>query len=92
MNKRELIKLLEKFPDDMEIWVSDRGCCEGAIPLQKVEKVSAYDTPLDGDLVEDEYYYIMNLKNQIEEFLKKGYILSKDKIVVTKEIILLNNG
>lgn len=89
MKNIELRKLLEQFPDDMEVWVSDNGYCEGGEKLEKVEKVLAYSAGLDGDEVGSEYLYIEDETN-VEEYLNKGYQrIGED--VLTKEIIYLND-
>ena len=48
MKVKELINILSQYPEDMEVWVSDRGYCEGGEKLTKVEKLIAYDAGLDG--------------------------------------------
>jgi hypothetical protein len=91
MKNKELQELLKQFPDDMEVWVSDRGYCEGGERLTKVEKVIANDVALDGDEIDDEYIYVEKDTN-ISEYLVKGYILSEDSAVLSKEIIYLNDN
>ena len=90
MKVKELIKKLSQYPEDMEVWVSDRGYCEGGERLTKIEKVSAYEASLDGDEIGDEYIYVENDTN-ISEYLNKGYLLSKDRDVLYKEIVYLND-
>lgn len=90
MKVKELIKKLSQYPEDMEVWVSDRGYCEGGERLTKIEKVSAYEASLDGDEIDDEYIYVENDTN-ISEYLNKGYLLSKDGDVLYKEIVYLND-
>lgn len=90
MKVKELIEILKNFPEDMEVWVSDRGCLEGGEKLTKVEKVSAYDAALDGDSIDDEYIYVDEDTN-ISEYLVKGYLLSEDGDVLYKEVIYLND-
>lgn len=90
MNVKELKHLLEQYPNDMEIWVSDRGGLEGGTRLVKLEKVLAYNADLDGDEINDEYFYIEENTN-IDECLSKGYILTGDNEVLSKEILYLNN-
>jgi len=90
MKVRQLIKKLKQYPEDMEVWVSDRGYCEGGERLQKVEKVSAYDADLDGDDIDDEYIYVED-DTDISAYLAKGYLLSEDRKVLYKEIVYLNN-
>ena len=90
MKVKELIKKLSQYPEDMEVWVSDRGYCEGGERLQKVEKVSAYDAALDGDEINDEYVYVDEDTN-ISEYLNKGYLLSDEGDVLYKEIVYLND-
>lgn len=90
MKVKELIEKLSQYPEDMEIWVSDRGYCEGGERLQKVEKVSAYEAALDGDEIDDEYIHVEEDTN-ISEYLVKGYLLSESGDVLYKEIVYLND-
>jgi hypothetical protein len=90
MKVKELIELLKQYPEDMEVWVSDNGYCEGGEKLTKVEKVSAYDASLDGDEVDGEYIYV-DEDTDTSEFISKGYLLSDDGEVLYKEIVYLNN-
>ena len=90
MTVEELIEILNKYPPDMEIWVSDNGNSEGGVELSKVEKIGAYDAGLDGDDINDEYVYVEK-NTDINKYLSKGYFLSNDGKVLYKEIILLNN-
>jgi hypothetical protein len=91
MKNKELQELLKNFPDDMEVWVSDNGYCEGGVKLIKVEVVKAIDVCIDGDDVNDEYIYVEDDTN-ISEYLVKGYFLSEDGETLSKEIIYLNNN
>jgi hypothetical protein len=90
MKVKELIEQLAQYPEDMEVWVSDRGYVEGGERLVKVEKISAYSAGLDGDEISDEYIYVEEGAN-ISEYLEKGYLLSEDREVLYKEIIYLND-
>ena len=90
MNVKEIKQLLNKYPDDMEIWVSDGGNSEGGERLIKVEKVLAVDAGLDGDDIDDEYVYIDD-DVDVLSYLERGYILSKDGDAVSKEILYLND-
>ena len=67
MKVKELIDILSQYPEDMEVWVSDKGYSEGGERLSKVEKVLAVDAGLDGDEVDDEYIYI-EVKTNIFEY------------------------
>lgn len=89
MKVKELIEKLSQYPEDMEIWVSDKGNSEGGERLQKVEKVSAYDAALDGDEIYDEYIYVEE-DTDINEYLAKGYFLSQEGVLY-KEIVYLND-
>lgn len=91
MKVKDLIAKLKQYPDDMEVWVSDRGYCEGGEPLQKVEKVLAYDAGLDGDSIDGEYIYIEDLTEDPEHYLSQDYHLHKDGDVLSKEIVYLND-
>jgi hypothetical protein len=91
MNVKELKEILEQYPEDMQIWVSDRGYCEGGEKLVKVERTSAYSASLDGDEIDDEYFFVEEDTN-ISEFLSKGYSLSEDGEVLYKDILYLNDN
>lgn len=90
MKVKELIEILKQYPEDMQVWVSDKGYCEGGERLTKVEKISAYKASLDGDEIDDEYIYVDNDTN-VDELINQGYTLSEDGEVLYKEIIYLNN-
>jgi hypothetical protein len=90
MKVGELIKRLQEYPEDMQVWVSDNGYYEGGERLVKVEKVLAYDAGLDSDSVKDEWLYVEEDTN-ISSYLAKGYILSEDGEVLSKAIIYLND-
>lgn len=90
MNVKELKEILNQYPDDMEIWVSDKGYVEGGERLTKVQKVLASDAGLDGDDVSDEYILVEDDTN-IPEYLAKGYILEEDGEYLSKEILYLNH-
>lgn len=89
MKVKELIEKLKEYPEDMEIWVSDRGYCEGGIRLEKIEKISAYEADLDGDDIMDEYTYVDD-DTDVEDYISQGYLLSENGEVLSKEIIYLN--
>lgn len=91
MKVGKLIELLSQYPEDMEVWVSDNGYCEGGERLVKVEKVNAYDAGLDGDSIGDEWFFV-DEETSVQSYLDRGYILSQDGDVVSKEIIYLNDG
>lgn len=93
MNVKTLIETLQQYPQDLEVWVSDRGYCEGGISLERVEKVLAYEAGLDGDDIDDEYIYLDEDNNleDIQSYLDKGYKLLEDRGVLSKEIIYLND-
>ena len=90
MKVKELIEKLKEYPEDMEIWVSDRGYCEGGIRLEKIEKISAYEANLDGDDIMDEYTYVDD-DTDVEDYISQGYLLSENGEVLSKEIIYLND-
>jgi hypothetical protein len=92
MKVKELINILSQYPEDMEIWVSDRGYCEGGEKLTTVEKLLAYDASLDGDEINDEYIYVEGEDIDIQEHLDKGYVLTDDGSVLSKYIIYLNDN
>lgn len=91
----ELREFLSQFPDNMKVWVSDRGNSEGGEILEKVEKVLAYKACLDGDSVDDEYIYIDSVDDipngkTVEDYVANGYHKIDDE-VLSKEIIYLND-
>lgn len=53
----ELIEHLNKFPPDLKVWVSDGGYCEGAANCIEPQIILAIDAALDGDEVDEEYFY-----------------------------------
>lgn len=90
MNVKELKEILSQYPDDMEIWVSDKGYVEGGERLTKVQKILASDAGLDGDDVSNEYILVEDDTN-ILEYLAKGYILEEGGEYLSKEILYLNH-
>jgi len=92
MKVKELINILSQYPEDMEVWVSDKGYGEGGEKLTKVEKLLAYDAGLDGDSIDDEYIYIEGEDINIQEHQAKGYILTDGGSVLSKHIIYLNDN
>jgi hypothetical protein len=88
MNIRELKEILNQHPDDMEIWVSDRGRCEGGERLVTVKKMPAYNAALDGDEILDEYIYVDD-GIDIEEYEANGYLILEDGEILSKEINLI---
>jgi hypothetical protein len=92
MKVKELINILSQYPEDMEVWVSDRGYCEGGEKLTKVEKLLAYGAGLDGDEIDDEYIYVEGEDINIQEHLNKGYVLTDGGSVLSKHIIYLNDN
>lgn len=50
----------------------------------------AYEVGLDGDEIDEEYFYI-DEDTDIQPYLDKGYKLLEDKGVLSKEIIYLND-
>jgi len=91
MNKKQLIEVLEPFPDDMEIWIDDRGSWEGGLRLLKVESVLAWNAGLDGDEIDDEWTYMWDdveipsnengeytvIENEVENVMSKTILLLK---------------
>ena len=73
----------------MEIWVSDRGYCEGGTRLKSVEKELAYYADLDGDDINDEYLYMDDEEVDINLYQEKGYELCANKEVLSKEILII---
>lgn len=89
MKVKELIEKLKEFPEDMAVWVSDNGNCEGGIRLRSVEKVLAIDAGLDGDEVDDEYSRIDDYCN---ESIFSGPEYTKKDGYASKEIVYLNDN
>jgi hypothetical protein len=90
MNVKNLIEILKQYPEDMEVWVSDRGYVEGGERLTKVEKIPAYHAGLDGDEINGEYIYVCN-NTDVDKYLNQGYLITEDGEILTKEIVYLNN-
>jgi hypothetical protein len=92
MKVKELINILSQYPEDMEVWVSDKGYSEGGEKLTKIEKLLAYDAGLDGDEINDEYIYVEGEDINIQEHQAKGYVLTDGGSVLSKHIIYLNDN
>jgi len=90
MKVKELIEKLKEFPEDMTVWVSDNGNSEGGTRLISVEKVLAIDAGLDGDDVDDEYFFID--EDFDESILKNPSSYIKHENFVSKEIVYLNDS
>ena len=71
----------------MGFWPS---VCRRWYTIGKVEKISSYEAGLDGDDIDDEYFYTEDI-DDIQPYLDKGYLLSDDEEVLYKEIIYLND-
>lgn len=93
MNIKELIQKLQMYPEETEIWISDRGYVEGGEKLSKISYGLAGDFPLDGDDIDDEYFYIDDMKeSEVKEKLNNGYFKLKDNPdMISKKIIYLND-
>lgn len=87
MNKKQLIELLEPFPDDIEIWIDDGGYSEGGRRLESIEEVFAYEADLDGDEIFDEYILDEDLSEQQKELIKNGKYFNLGKHKYFKEDI-----
>ena len=88
MTVADLIQMLEVLPQDLTVWVSDGGYCEGAARLTEVQFVNAWDSGLDGDEVNDEYIY--NEGQDADTMIEEGYTLVENEIW-TKPIVLLKS-
>lgn len=91
MKVKELIAQLSTLPEDAEVWVSDRGYCEGAEPLTSVKLADAHLAGLDGDSVDDEYLYVEE-DTDLGKYLAEGYLMSTDGSVLYKKIALLHDN
>jgi len=93
MNKKQLIELLEQYPDDIEIWIDDAGYIEGGKRLESIEKLYAWDANLDGDTIDDEWIYAdENLTGKSKILLESQfdkYHLIENGEVYSKEILLI---
>jgi hypothetical protein len=98
MNKKQLIELLEPFPDDLQIWIDDAGYIEGGKRLESVEKILAYNANLDGDDIGDEWIYVEEGMSEEDKILLKTQkdkytLVDKAKFtgedVYSKEILLI---
>jgi hypothetical protein len=89
MTVKKLIEELKKYPEDLKIWVSDKGYCEGATPFKEFKVEQAYEAALDGDEVDDEYTYIDDeSEEEINRYInEKGY--KRFKNVLSKEILMI---
>jgi hypothetical protein len=89
MTVKQLIKKLQKYPEDLKVWVSDNGYCEGATPFKEFKVEQAYKVGLDGDEVDDEYTYIDDeTEEEINKYMKEknyqrfGNVLSKKILMI----------
>jgi hypothetical protein len=92
MTVKELIKKLQKYPEDLKVWVSDNGYCEGATPFKEFKVEQAYKAGLDGDEVDNEYLYADDLnEDEFYDYEKKGYKLFPNKQfpVFSKQILMI---
>lgn len=88
MTCKELIALLQQFPEDMPVWVSDKGMLEGALPRVHATQLPAYDAGLDGDLVDDEYVWV-DEDTDVAYLLSKGYRSHESGEVLSRDIVLI---
>jgi hypothetical protein len=86
---KQLIKKLQKYPEDLKVWVSDNDYCEGATPFKEFKVEQAYKAGLDGDEVDDEYTYIDDeTEEEINKYMKEknyqrfGNVLSKKILMI----------
>ena len=91
MKVKDLIKKLQKFDQDLDIWYdSDIAIGNGGVKTKDAKIVQAYEAGLDEDDIGDEYHYIDELNNkQIEKFIKQGYKKVKGSNVVSKDVVIL---
>ena len=87
----ELIDILKTFPQDLKVWVSDCCCCEGATPAITPQIVNAWNSGLDGDMIDDEYY-TSNYCESEEIMVQNGYELVQNGEIWTKKIVLLKSA
>ena len=92
MNVKQLKDILNQYHDDMELWVSDNDLGEGAKLLESVKKELAFKASLDGDLIENEYYYVKYTNElEIKKLLKEGYLFCGNNKILSKEILIIND-
>lgn len=92
MTVKELIEELQKYPEDLNVWVSDGDYCEGATPFKEFKVEQAYEAQLDGDEVNDEYMYANDLnEDEFYTYEQKGYKLFPNEQfpVMSKEILMI---
>lgn len=89
MTCKELIALLQQFPEDMPVWVSDEGMMEGAWPCVSATQMPAYNAGLDGDLVDGEYVWV-DEDTDVADLLAKGYRSFESGEVLSRDIVLID--
>lgn len=93
MTKKQLIEILEPYPDHLEIWIDDAGYSEGGKRLKEVEKLYAWDAALDGDTIDDEWIHKEeDLSERSSKLLASQYDryhLIDNGEIYSKEILLL---
>jgi hypothetical protein len=92
MTVKELIEKLQKYPENLKIWVSDGGYLEGAIPFKEFKVEQAHEAGLDGDEVDDEYMYAEELnEDEFYAYEQEGYKHFPDEkfSVLSKEILMI---
>lgn len=92
MNVKQLKEILNQYNDDMELWVSDNDLGEGAKPLESIKKELAFKASLDGDLIDNEYYYVeYENESEIKKLIKEGYLFCDNNKILSKEILIIND-
>jgi len=90
MTVKDLIEELQKYPEDLKVWVSDGGYCEGAEPLKNIEKVVAWEADLDGDVVDDEWEYMDKKSFKGCSYPHEIFEIGGDEIIVSKYILMIS--
>ncbi len=86
MTVKELIEHLSKFPQDLKVWVSDGGYCEGAANCIEPVELVAWEAGLDGDEVDDEWVN----DEQSAYWESQGYIEVEHNLL-SKNIVLIKS-
>lgn len=93
MKVKELINQLSFLDPELEVFVNDNGHGEGASRLNELTVIPAIDAEIDGDEIDDEYYYTEDMsEDRYVKLRKSGYLLSEDGEMLYKNVLVIESG